>query len=198
MQNIIDLKRIYESRLGLPLIERVDMSIFLKPYPLKNCLQTDCADICCSGGSTMDIATFNKLLPYRSDFPSIPWDDFNFEPDECSPGNTGCYTLFDNGICMFQNPGARGCSIHTYCLNNALDFRELKFFTCCMFPCEVNRLENIPHVLTAGYELRMDGFSLPCRDTGQSTVYATARETIGYYYGQELLDELDRLASITR
>lgn len=203
MEGIKELSRSYGCRLGEPPVERVDLSIFTRAYPSASCFDIGCRDICCTGGATMDRVMFDRLIPHRSNFPGIPWEDFRFEPDPYSPGGQGVYTLFEGGVCMFQNRAlrvrdeARGCGIHSWCLERGLDYRELKFFTCCLFPVEVNRIGDAEFVLATGYELRVDGYSLPCKDAGTSTVYREARENIAYYYGEDLIAELDALEAET-
>jgi hypothetical protein len=142
----------------------------------------------------MDIHTFNTLLKHRkaAAFEGISWEGYTFEKDIYSPGGMGCYTRFDNNRCMFQNP-SWGCSIHSYCLEKQIDVHELKFFTCCLFPVEVNKIGDIQNVLTAGYEMRYPQFDLPCKKRGDTSVYEIAKNDIEYYYGRELIVSIENL-----
>ena len=189
------LKQSYPSIHGYPVIEKVDTEVFTRNFPFRDCLAVDCADICCSGGATMDISSFDKLLAYREHFPWIDWTGYDFREDFYSPGGRGCYTRFPDQRCMFQTPGGRGCAIHAYSLQNGIDYRTIKFFTCCLFPCEVNKVGPDENVLTAGYELRYQSrFNLPCgQQPGGESIYRVCRENLQYYYGAELIGELDQL-----
>jgi hypothetical protein len=193
---IITLNKSFESRYGFPIINKIDTLLFTTMVPKNSCSKS-CADICCSGGATMDIETFNKLLKHK-DAPifkdiNIIWEGYDFQPDEdYSPGGKGCYTRFDGNRCMFQNKDW-GCSIHTYCLENKIDVHELKFFTCCMFPVEVNNIGEDKHILTAGYELRYPQYVIPCKQNGDTPVYEIAKNDIEYYYGNGLIEVIEKL-----
>ncbi|MBN1700216.1 MAG: hypothetical protein JW881_22080 [Spirochaetales bacterium] len=190
---VLKLSQPFPSRYGLPVVINVDTDIFTTPYPSAGCIGTDCRDRCCSGGAIMDIVAFEKLKNFRESerFKDIKWDDFAFEKDPCYPGGIGCYTPIMNGMCVFKNRETRGCGIHSFCLERGIDYRELKFFACCIFPVEVNRIGEKTNVLTAGYELRNEGFDIACKTEGGSTVYESARDDIRYYFGDVLIDILD-------
>ncbi|MBN2535494.1 MAG: hypothetical protein JXB88_21625 [Spirochaetales bacterium] len=189
---IIQLHREFESIYGFPAVTSVDTQIFTIRYPETGCLDLGCRDICCSGGAVMDITTFNKLRKSGL-YPLIHWDSFNFENDPYYPGGLGCYTPVENNRCVFQNTTGNGCGIHTYCLENGIPVHELKFFACCIFPCEVNSVAGYKNVLTAGYELRHPDYYFPCKDIGTTTIYQSARNDILHYFGPSLLYELDTM-----
>lgn len=195
---IIALNREYPSRYGLPVIAAVDTQIFTTLFPISGC-GPECRDACCRGGAIMDIRAYDALRGHRQAdiFRAIEWDVYAFQDDPYSPGGKGCYTRFDNGRCMFQNPDW-GCSIHSYCLRQGIDVRELKFFTCCLFPVEVNKVGDTHHVLTAGYEMRFPEFDIPCKKNGDTPVCEIARQDILYYYGENLIRILDDLGKKTR
>jgi hypothetical protein len=188
--NIIKLKKEYRNIYGLPIISYVDTRIFTLRYPETSCLDLGCRDICCSGGAIMDIVAVNKLKG-RGLFAYAEWNSFTFERDPYYPGGKGCYTPVKAGRCIFQNPLGSGCAIHSYCLQNRIPVQELKFFACCLFPSEVNTVDQYENVLTPGYELRHPDYSFPCKNTGTSTVYDMVLKDILYYFGLSLVDELE-------
>ncbi len=190
---IVNLERSYPSIYGLPVVNKIDTLVFSVTYPASGC-ESSCRDACCSGGATMDMRAFKALVTHRSAqrFASIPWEGYDFTEDRYSPGGKGCYTRFDGGRCMFQNEDW-GCSIHSYCAEEGLDVHELKFFTCCLFPVEVNRIGDVHDVLTAGYEMRHPQYDLPCKRNGDTPVYDVAKRDIEYYYGAELIREIEAL-----
>lgn len=193
---IIKLQKNFTNHAEFPIINKIDTLIFSTRYPKKEC-SPQCNNVCCSGGATMDIYTFNKLLKHRHApiFRSIVWEGYSFQDDPDSPGGKGCYTRFYNNRCMFQNSDW-GCSIHTYCLQNSIDVHELKFFTCCLFPVEVNKIDGVKNILTAGYELRYPQFDIPCKKNGDISVYESAKNDIQYYYGEELIYEIEKLRDV--
>jgi hypothetical protein len=193
MMMIIELDRDYVSRYGLPLVNKIDTLIFTTTYPKDGCT-TACKDICCSGGATMDIFAFNRLVKHSNapEFKTITWEGYAFEADVYSPGGAGCYTRFDGNRCMFQNDDW-GCAIHSYCLKHKIDVHELKFFTCCLFPVEVNKIGTVHNILTAGYEMRYPQFDLPCKKNGGTPVYEIAQPDIEYYYGRELIGAIEHI-----
>jgi hypothetical protein len=103
----------------------------------------------------------------------------------------GYYTPIVDGMCVFKNRNSRGCGIHSFCFEKGIDVRALKFFACCIFPVEVNKVQDETNILTVGYELRHEGFDIDCKFTGDSTVYECAREDIDYYFGKGLIDVID-------
>ncbi|MBN2441887.1 MAG: hypothetical protein JXJ04_11085 [Spirochaetales bacterium] len=192
---ILQLTKAYKSIHGLPVVSYVDTDIFTQNYPETGCLEMGCQDICCSGGAIMDSVTFKKLREVDEEDLGvhIDWETYEFDDDPCYPGGKGCYTTFTNNRCMFQNKNGFGCIIHSYCLKKGIDFRELKFFACCIFPCEVNNIGEYKNVLTPGYELRHDEYNFPCNKTGNTTIYENAKNDILYYFGSSLIEELETI-----
>jgi hypothetical protein len=191
----ITLSKPYPSRYGLPVVDGIDTDIFSTRYPSFGCMGMHCNDICCSGGAVMDIIAFNKLKAFSGckEFEKMVWEGLAFEKYPYYPGGMGCYTPIVEGMCIFKNRASRGCGIHSLCVKNGIEVRELKFFACCIFPVEVNRVQDEPHILTVGYELRHEGFDFDCKFAGDSTVYECAREDIDYYFGRELVDVMDEV-----
>ncbi|MCU0723654.1 MAG: hypothetical protein MUC63_08570 [Planctomycetes bacterium] len=190
---LVDLKKTYESRGGLPRIEKIDSLIFSIAFPQGSCGPA-CRDVCCSGGATMDIVAFERLLKHRNEpaFEGVVFDGYRFEKDSYSPGGLGCYTRFEGNRCTFQNR-SWGCSIHSFCLANRIDVRELKFFTCCLFPVEVNKIGDVRNVLTAGYEMRHAEYDLPCKKNGGAPVFDVAKGDLEYFYGGALVAEIEEI-----
>lgn len=87
---IIRLSHACPSIRGLPLIDLLDTLVFTLRFPRSGC-GPSCADVCCSGGATMDILAFDKFLAHRNAwaFERIRWDGFDFRDDIYSPGGKG-------------------------------------------------------------------------------------------------------------
>lgn len=93
---------------------------------------------------------------------------------------------------MFQND-IWGCGVHSYCLEQEIDVRELILFTCCLFPVEVNKVDDCPHALTARCEMRYHRYDLPCKRDGDTPVFEVAKPDIEYFYRKEIIDEIESI-----
>ena len=77
--------------------------------------------------------------------------------------------------------------LHSYALQNNIDYHDLKPFFCTVFP--VTFFEG---VLVIPEEVEEK--TLACLGNGP-TLYQGAREEIRYYFGDEIVNELDEIAS---
>jgi hypothetical protein len=75
--------------------------------------------------------------------------------------------------------------IHSYALERGIDYHELKPMVSALFPVTFDR--GLLHSAT-----EIEDRSLQCIDDGP-TVYRGIREEIAWYFGAELVEELDRL-----
>ena len=73
--------------------------------------------------------------------------------------------------------------VHAFCLQNGMDYHELKPMVCCLFPVTFSE-----GLLTPS--LDVDDLSLICLNQGVS-LYTGAREELRYYFGDEPVAELD-------
>lgn len=94
-------------------------------------------------------------------------------------------TTVRNGKCVFISAAGRGCTIHAYCLENGIDYHTLKPMVSALFPVT---FEN--GVLVPSSEA-IDG-TLVCSGEG-ATLYEGARNELDYYFGTNLVSELDAL-----
>ena len=173
----------------MPYVTRVDTDLFTFAYMGGSCFDNgNCKDVCCSEGVLMDSRAFNELLKYKDEpeFAGIDFD-YPFAEDTLASGGLGHDSRVVNGSCTFRDWKNRGCLIHGFANKIGRDFREIKFFYCSLFPADVEHTE----MLTIGKILRRPGY-LDC-SKGTSTVYKVSRPDIEYYYGKELIAELDGL-----
>lgn len=188
---IVELSRQYPSRFGLPVIHRVDTNIFTRTY-FAHCMQcTFCHDSCCQYGATVEEPLVQKLLanadalePYVG-FPRERWFQDGMLEDTDYPGGRTTRTQVIDGACVFLNRNGRGCLLHRYCLEHGIEVHELKPFVCHLFPVGS---ENA----TLVQPLEVEDETLVCLGDGP-VLYRSAREDIRFYFGDELIAELDAI-----
>ena len=159
-----------------------------------HCMQcTFCNDQCCSYGADIDMLNVNRILEHKDElekFMGIKSDKFFYPKkrkwDHEYPGNVYTRTSKKNNACVFLNPKGRGCMLHSFALHKGIDYHELKPFFCTLFP--VTYFEG---VLVNPEEI--DDKTLACLGAGP-TLYQGAREEIKYYFGEEIVTELDEIA----
>jgi Fe-S-cluster containining protein len=187
---IVPLSRAYRSRQGAPVIDRIDTDIFAKTY-FGECLAcTFCHDACCAPGADVDAENVARLRvqPGLAEVVGVGpegWFRPGFAEDGEFPGGRYTRTAVKGGSCVFLNRKGRGCLIHAYAAAHGLDHRRLKPLVCNLFPItfEAGLLEPSREVT--------DG-SLVCVGPGP-TLYRAVRDDLAYYFGNEFVDELDRL-----
>lgn len=205
----VPLSRAYPSRYGAPVIDRFDPRIFRLTFFAKCMDCTFCHDDCCRYGVDVELpkvaaldAIRDELEPYLG-VPRSAWfrddpDDFGVEPEPDYPG--GAYTrtavaaLPDersphaDEACVFLDPVGRGCRIHRFALERGIDVHEIKPMVCLMFPVLHAEGQLIPAV-------EFDEDLLVCEGPGE-TLYRAAREDLLYYFGPELIAELDAFEAV--
>lgn len=188
---MIALSRAYVCKLGAPTLKAVDPAIFTLTY-FQACMScTFCHDQCCSHGVDIDLANAEKLKSVQGRFkdlvgiPSSEWFTGEVIKDVEFPSGQYVRTATKNGMCVFH--GTKGCLIHSYCLEEGIDYHTLKPLVSTLFPLTFEH-----GLLTASTELQ-DG-TLICSGPGP-TCYDGAREELRYYFGDELVLELDGLAN---
>jgi len=155
---------------------------------------TFCKDQCCYYGADIDMQNVNRILKYKDAleaFMGIKSEEW-FDPDEKKwdheyPGNDYTRTSYveSRDACVFLNPNGRGCMLHSFALEKSMDYHELKPFFCSMFP--VTYFEG-----TLCIPEEIDEKSLACLGDGP-TLYQGARSEIAYYFGEEIVRELDEI-----
>ncbi len=186
---ILELSKTYVTRDGVGMASRIDSDVFVKRY-FTYCLQCNfCHDVCCSHGATVDIenvARLEQIAPQLEAAIGVPRDQWftgEYTLDKHYAGGQYTRTQVRDGRCVFLNKDQRGCSIHTYCLENNLDYHDLKPSVCWQWPIF---FEN--GLLFPAIEVR-EG-ELICLHQGP-TLYQASRSELNYYFGSELVAELD-------
>ncbi|GIW79149.1 MAG: hypothetical protein KatS3mg105_0956 [Gemmatales bacterium] len=189
------LSRDYVCRLGQPIINRVDTSIFRKTY-FAHCMQCDfCHDSCCQAGVDIDIENVRRLkrhgkkLQAYVQYPRKQWFDDTFLPEPEYPGGQYTRTRVVDGTCVFLNREGRGCLIHAYCLEQGIDYHKLKPLMCCIFPLTFGHGALVP-----SYEINYD--DLACIGPGPN-LYQAVRGDLAYYFGDEFVREMDEVERIS-
>jgi hypothetical protein len=187
----LGLSRPFASRYGAPIIREVDPRIFQLTY-FTHCLACDfCHDQCCEHGVDVDFLHLDAILRHAdaleaySGIPRVRWFVRAQEVDEELPGGGSTRTRVRNGACVFLKRNGRGCWIHAYCLDQGIDYHELKSLVDCLFPI------TFAAGLLCPADEAADG-SLVCTGEGPS-LYRGLREELRYYFGPRLVAELDRL-----
>ncbi len=185
------LSRPYKSRDGVPVVDRVDLAIFRARYFVQ-CMECSyCFDSCCAYGTDVDAPTVERLRAEGKaleDFTGVTrdrWFTETWEHDPDTPGGRSTRTAVEDGACVFRNKSGRGCLIHSYALSKKRDYHDLKPMVAVLFP--VTWDEGLLHPSN-----EIEDRSLQCIDDGP-TVYRGVRSEIEWYFGPELVRELDEL-----
>ena len=117
------------------------------------------------------------------------WFVGDAEADDEAPGGATRRTAVRDGYCVFHDPKGRGCLLHAYALSTGQDYHALKPMVSTLFPVTFG-----DGALLLSDELE-DG-TLVCAGAGP-TAYDAARPELSFYFGDELVVELDRLATNT-
>ena len=185
------LSRSYAAREGSPVLTHVAPRIFTLTYfqPCMEC--TFCNDQCCSYGVAVDLPNKARIMehaagirPYTTGAEADWWLD-NVCDDPDFPGSRALDTKVVGRGCAFLRPNGRGCGIHAYCLERGIDYHDLKPIYCSLFPLTVDASYLVP-------SCEVDEKSLKCVDRGTS-IYRGSRPEVLFYFGEELVAELDAL-----
>jgi Fe-S-cluster containining protein len=188
---IIPLSRPFASIEGVPVVSHVHTDIFTRTY-FMHCMRCDfCHDSCCGHGADIDEANLRRLEAHSEALeacvgvPRERWFQSAYTEDTDFPGGRYTRTRVKKGSCVFLNRRGRGCLIHRYCMERGLDFHHLKPLVCSLFPLSFHEGLLIPSA-----EIFDD--TLQCLGPGP-TLYRGARKDVQYYFGPELVTELDAL-----
>lgn len=192
--SVVKLSRAYGCRLGAPMLHSVDTSIFVTRY-FTHCVDCGfCHDACCSHGVDIDAANAERLKAAPQAFKDrvgAPVEDWFAGPvrqDSEFPSGTCLRTAVRDGGCIFRNRQGRGCAIHAWCLENGIDYHELKPLVSTLFPV------TFEHGVLQLSDEAADG-SLVCEGDGPSC-YDGARAELLYYFGDGMVAELDTLSRL--
>jgi hypothetical protein len=188
---VVMLTREYPSVWSRPVIRGVDTAIFQLRY-FRRCLACSyCNDQCCDHGVDVDAKNAERLLAMGEDFESYvgthksEWFDAEPASDDEFPSRLYLRTRTRNGKCIFHDAAGRGCKIHAWCIEKGVDYHALKPVVSVLFPVTFERGLLMPSNEVA------DG-TLICSGEGD-TLFEGVREELAWYFGEELVGELDRL-----
>jgi Fe-S-cluster containining protein len=189
----LPLARTYVARGGAPEVRAVDVAIFERRY-YGHCMACSfCGDSCCQHGVDVSVVERDRILAEADRLaplvraPREQWFVPGEVPDADFPGGAATRTAVVDGGCVFLRAGARGCALHAFSLSRGEDYHALKPMVSALFPVTFG-----DGTLLCSEEL-VDG-TLSCTGDGP-TAYAMARGELGYYFGAELVAELDAIAA---
>jgi Fe-S-cluster containining protein len=167
----------------------VDDAIFTRRY-FGHCMRCDfCGDACCTHGVDVSVIERDRILARADELAplvSVPRDAW-FTPqvtlDPDFPGGAATRTAIVNGACVFLRRDGRGCLLHAHALAADEDYHAIKPMVSTLFPVTFG-----DGALLCSEEL-LDG-TLICGGDGP-TAYEMARGELAYYFGDELVAELD-------
>ena len=170
----------------------VDDAIFTRRY-FGHCMSCGfCGDWCCSHGVDVSVLERDRILARASEIepivrvPRERWFAERVIEDADFPGGRATRTAVIEGACVFLQRAGRGCTLHALALSAGEDYHDIKPMVSSLFPVTFG-----DGALLCSEEL-MDG-SLVCCGNGP-TAYEMARAELAYYFGAELVRELDLYA----
>ncbi len=186
-----ELSKPYPSIYGAPVVDKVDTSIFFETY-CHDCIGNPmCSDSCCAYGEDVDFVHYERLILHAAAIESYTgirrngWFTEQWVLDGEVPGGKYTRTRVEDGLCVFVNRKGRGCMIHSYCLENGLDFQELKPVVGCLFPLTFDKGMLKPADEISGKFIECYG--------GGTILFHGAKNDLLYYFGGELVAELERI-----
>ena len=201
------LSREYACVFGAPVLAAVDPRLFQLTY-FAACMDcTFCKDACCQYGADTElprVAALEGIAPELEAYLGVPrseWfredpEDFGTLDEPEYPG--GRYTRtqvvelpagrseHNEWACVFLDPAGRGCRIHRFALERGIDVHAIKPMVCLLFPASFDK-----GVLCPAYEFDLED-ELVCQGPGP-TIYRASRDDIRWYFGDELVAELDAI-----
>lgn len=192
---IVRLSRAYASREGAPVLDRVDSRIFTQRY-FAACLACGfCGDACCDHGVDVEEPKVARILARAEALepiigvPRERWFESAVTPDVEFPGGAARRTAVIDGRCVFRAREGRGCALHAFALGRGEDYHDIKPLVSTLFP-----LTFAGGLLCVSDELDDPSAPFVCAGRGP-TVFAAQRVELAYYFGDELVRELEALAS---
>ena len=171
----------------------MDDAIFTRRY-FGYCLRCSfCGDACCTHGVDVSVVERDRILARAADLEPLvqtgrdQWFLPTLDEDPDFPGGFATRTAVVDGACVFLRRDGRGCLIHAALLARGEDYHALKPMVSTLFPVTFG-----DGALLCSDELHDE--SLVCAGNGP-TAYAMARAELQFYFGAELVAELDAHAS---
>jgi hypothetical protein len=174
-----------------PCIDRVDKRIFRITY-YQDCMGCSfCGDKCCQYGVDVDLQNVARLENAPAELeqfvgrPRSEWFQDQVVLDAEYPGGGFRRTQVIDGRCVFLNRSGRGCLVHAWCLQQGIPYQQFKPLFSSLFPVTIDQGSLLPSCETLES-------SLICLGSGNS-LYRGARADLAWYFGEELVRELDAL-----
>lgn len=151
-----------------------------------------CGDSCCQHGVDVAVVERDRILAAADALEAVvgtpreAWFVAGVVEDADFPGGAATRTAVVDGACVFRLAHARGCALHAHALRLGADYHAIKPMVSTLFPVTFG-----DGALWCSEEL-VDG-TLSCAGDGP-TAYEMARPELGFYFGAELVAELDALA----
>ena len=175
------------------MVRWVDARIFRHRY-FGHCLQCSfCGDACCNHGVDVALVERDRILAHAPalepvvGLPSSSWFISATTSDADFPGGSATRTAVVDGRCVFRQRNARGCALHAFAISEGLDYHDVKPMVSALFPVTFGE-----GALLCSDELADS--SLVCAGEGP-TAYEMARAELAYYFGDDLVAELDAIAA---
>jgi Fe-S-cluster containining protein len=190
--DILQMSKSYKSINGLPIISKIDTGIFTNKY-LINCMNSDCNDKCCSYGVDVSGYEIKQIMNYKElleDYLRISSDDWFSDiifKDNEYPSGYYRRTKTINGRCVFLNIKGKGCRLHSFAIENGIDYHKIKPMISCLFPITFDN-----GVLQPSHEIYDK--ELYCMNAGLP-LYDGVKEDIKYYFGLDMFKELDEMSN---
>ncbi|HLK38976.1 MAG TPA: hypothetical protein VKU41_19580 [Polyangiaceae bacterium] len=185
------LRRPHACRWGVPVVDRVDTAIFARTY-FVHCMSCEyCHDSCCRYGADIDAQNVARVEAHAAGLERFTgvarerWWTGVWTEDREFPGGRQTRTHVEEGACVFRSRTARGCMLHSYAVEEGIDYHLLKPMVSALFPVTFD--DGLLHPSTEIVDR-----SLQCIDDGP-TLYRGVRDEIGWYFGPELVAELDAI-----
>ena len=148
-----------------------------------------CRDVCCSYGCDIDRAEAELILEIKDELepllniPAQRWFKKKWTKDADFPSGEYTRSRISRGKCVFYAHDMRGCMLHRYADMKGIDPHHIKPMVCFMFPATWEK----GNLLVAGFLSE-----LPCAARG-ITIFEAQKREIGYYFGREIVAELEGL-----
>lgn len=152
-----------------------------------------CADACCQHGVDVSVVERDRILARASELetrtarPRDMWFEPMLTEDSDFPGGAATRTTVVDGRCVFLRRDGRGCTLHALSLEEGVDYHLLKPMVSTLFPVTFG-----DGVLLCSDELT--DRSLICAGEGP-TAYEMARSELAWYFGDDLVGELDAMCA---
>lgn len=150
-------------------------------------------DACCQYGADVDVGERDGILAHAEQIREIlspevrdlPWFKPEVTDDVDFPSGQYVRTETHNGGCLFLSHDKRGCAVHRASIEGDWDFDGIKPNICRLFPMSYDDEAIVMSDDYADYSCAFE--------PNTPTVYQVGRRDLLAIFGQELVDELDKI-----